>query len=65
MDIHEEGEMIHGSHSKAKGSNISDKDSPTVVLECWSEIMYPYLLWSDLNFVNERWFDHSDHILQK
>jgi hypothetical protein len=30
--------MVHTP--EAEGSNISDKDSPTVVLECWSEIMY-------------------------
>jgi hypothetical protein len=28
------GEMIHGSHFKAKGSNIFDEDSLTTILEC-------------------------------
>jgi hypothetical protein len=35
-----EGGTINGSHSEAKGSNISDKNSPIAASECWSEIMY-------------------------
>jgi hypothetical protein len=47
----------------SKGCNISNKDSPIVVLENFF-IDHVFLTFSDEIYMNEMWFDHSDRTLQ-